>query len=375
MDETHGQELVSWLVLIHACGGRASRLVPAIERAGSAQALVQSGRSALRNVGVPDRIQTAIQHPDHDRIEADLRWSSQPGHALVTWSDDDYPPLLRTIPDPPLALFLRGNPAVLGLPQLAMVGSRNPTPGGRRTAEDFARFLAANGLTITSGLASGIDGASHRGALAANGYTLAVLGTGPDIDYPAQHRELALEIIAADGAVVSEFPPGTPPRPDHFPSRNRIISGLSLGTLVVEAAQRSGSLITARLAGEQGREVFAIPGSIHNALARGCHQLIRQGAKLVETAADIIEELGPVTGVLTEASAAASRPPPTAELDPEYVVLLEALGFDPLSVDELVDRSGLTADKVSSMLLILELRGLVESAPGGKYSRVPEAEE
>jgi DNA processing protein len=248
-----------------------------------------------------------------------------------------------------------------------MVGSRNPSITGRETAHDFARTLAAAGMVITSGLAQGIDTACHQGTLDGGGQTIAVAGTGLDRVYPASNRELAHAIIEAGGALISEFPPGTLPHAGNFPRRNRIISGLSLGTLVVEAALRSGSLITARLAAEQGREVFAIPGSIHNPLARGCHQLIRQGAKLVESAADVLEELAPqlyaALAEMPEESAPAS-----SELDEEYQALLACIGHETTPVDRLVERSGLTAEAVSSMLLILELQGFVESAAGG-YAR------
>ena len=302
--------------------------------------------------------------------EQDLAWMQRAGARLIAISDADFPPLLKQIPDPPLALFLRGDARLLASPQLAMVGSRNPSVEGRRNAEEFAAYLSRCGLTITSGMALGIDAASHRGALKAGGPTLAVWGTGLDRPYPPRNLDLAEE-IAARGLLVSEFPPGTPPLPTHFPRRNRIISGLSVGTLVVEAASRSGSLITARLASEQGREVFAIPGSIHNPMARGCHRLLREGAKLVESAADILEELAPLLKLELPAAeptadTAAAAPPE----DPEYRLLLNSLDFAPTSVDSLVERTGLTPDVVSSMLLMLELQGHVEASPGGRYSRV-----
>lgn len=294
------------------------------------------------------------------------------GACLVTILGSDYPPLLRQIPDPPAALFTLGDVSLLASPQLAMVGSRNPSVEGRRNAEEFATYLAKCGLTITSGMALGIDAASHRGALKAGGRTVAVWGTGLDKTYPPRNRDLAEE-IAAKGLVVSEFPPGTPPLPIHFPRRNRLISGLSVGTLVVEAASRSGSLITARTASEQGREVFAIPGSIHNPMARGCHRLLREGAKLVETAGDILEELAPLLGIQAPIEAAeikADTPAQAAPEDPEYKLLLNSLDYAPTSVDSLVERTGLTPDVVSSMLLMLELQGQVEASPGGRYSRV-----
>jgi DNA processing protein len=295
-------------------------------------------------------------------------WLQQENHHLLMLGDDAYPELLAGISGAPAQLYVAGNPELLHLPALAIVGSRNPTSGGARNAFEFARHLGGTGFCIVSGLAQGIDAAAHRGALAAGAPTIAFLGHGIDRVYPACNRELAHE-IAHHGALVSEFPLGTPPNRALFPQRNRLISGISLGTLVVEAARRSGSLITARLAAEQGREVFAIPGSIHNPLTRGCHQLIRQGAKLVEAADDIVAELAPLVGHLVEAmEAPAARVEAAVDADSEYVKLLDALGHDPVSTDELVERSGLTIDQVSSMLLILELEGKIEKLSGGRYS-------
>jgi DNA processing protein len=279
------------------------------------------------------------------------------------------PALLADLPDAPERLFVRGEPETLRLPCLAIVGSRNPTQGGRDNAYRFARHLARTGFCIVSGLAEGIDAAAHEGALDAGGCTIAVLGHGPEQVYPASNRKLA-ERIAESGAIVTEYPPGTPPRRFHFPARNRIISGLSLGTLVVEAARRSGSLITARLAGDQGREVFAIPGSIHNPLARGCHALIRQGARLVESADDILSELPHLVGALMQNEAQEVRAETPRERDEDYVRLLDAIGFDPQTPDELARKSTLTIDQVSSMLLILELEGEIESLPGGRFSKL-----
>jgi DNA processing protein len=266
-------------------------------------------------------------------------------------------------------LFVRGDVDALSLPQLSIVGSRNSTPGGHETAGRFAGHLAQSGFCITSGLALGIDAAAHRAALTAGGRTIAVFGTGPDIVYPREHAALA-DDIAANGALVSEFAPGCAPRQSQFPRRNRIISGLALGTLVVEAGLRSGALITARNAAEQGREVFAIPGSIHNPVARGCHQLIRSGAKLVETAGDIIEELGGM--IAGFAASIEQNPAPQLSLtervrDSEYERLLGLMGWDPVAIDTLITRSGLTAEEVSSMLLILELEGCVDPLTGGCY--------
>ena len=315
------------------------------------------------------RLGTAL---DDSRIAESLAWLEHDRRHLIHRQHPAWPALLGDLPDPPVALFAEGDPDLLGFPLLAVVGSRHATPAGLENADAFCRHLAAWGLGICSGLASGIDTAAHRGALAAGGATVAVLGCGPDRIYPEENHDL-FRAIASEGVLVTEYAPGTPPRREHFPRRNRLISGLSLGTLVVEAAQRSGSLITARLAGEQGREVFAIPGSIHNPMARGCHRLIRDGAVLVEAADDILRELGPL-------ARAASDPVPNAApntmaqkekvLDPEYARLLDAFGFEPSTVDLLARRTGLTAAEVSSMLLILELQGHVGSAPGGLYTRL-----
>ena len=300
----------------------------------------------------------------------DSDWTKDINHRVITPGSEDFPELLARIADPPTELYVAGDVEALHLPAIAVVGSRNPTEGGRRNAYAFARHLSRAGFCIVSGLALGIDTAAHRGALDGGGKTIAVLGHGIDRIYPPQNEALAKEIVA-DGAVCTEFPPGYPPRRENFPRRNRLISGLALGTLVVEAAKRSGSLISARLAGEQGREIFAIPGSIHNPMARGCHQLIRQGAKLVESADDILSELAPLVRHLLElpddVSPANEAPP---QHDGDYAKLLSIIAFDPLSADEIATRSGLTIDQVSSMLLILELEGLIESQPGGRYSRL-----
>ena len=365
--------LRSWLALLRTPGlGVRGRNVLR-ERVAHPAELFRATPTQLSTLGIEEEAVHHLQAPRWEEVESDLLWLEAPDHHLITYPDPRYPALLRETHDPPPALFLQGDPALLSSPQLAIVGSRNPSPGGRETAWEFARSLATAGITITSGLATGIDGAAHEGALAGGGETVAVTGTGLDRVYPAQQRELAHR-IAEQGALVTEFPPGTPPLAANFPRRNRIISGLSLGTLVVEAALRSGSLITARLAAEQGREVFAIPGSIHNPLARGCHALIRQGAKLIETTGDIMEELAPLLGSLAFPAISGDEAPITdaegsIKLDPEYLRLLEQIGFDPVTVDQLVERSGLTATSVSSMLLLLELEGHVSSAPGGRYYR------
>ncbi|RLA34183.1 MAG: DNA-protecting protein DprA [Gammaproteobacteria bacterium] len=301
--------------------------------------------------------------------EIDQEWLSEPQHHIIAAESDDFPHLLRQIPDPPKQLYVVGNIDALHLPALAIVGSRNPTRGGRQNAYEFAKHLGRSGFCIVSGLAQGIDAAAHEGALDADAMTVAFLGHGIDRIYPAENRELAHR-IAAGGALCSEYPLGSPPRKEHFPRRNRLISGLSLGTLVVEAAKRSGSLISARLAGEQGREIFAIPGSIHNPMSRGCHQLIRQGAKLVESADDIVSELGPMVGHLMQnATTDAPETSSSKHHDPDYEKLLQTLSYDPASADELAEQSGLTIDQVSSMLLILELEKKIEAQAGGRYAR------
>lgn len=362
------ESLRQWLALLRAPGVGPAAFVRLLDEFGDAGTLFGGTAPAA----LPEALRRYLRSPDWAAADRDLAWSREPGNRILRWGTPEYPALLAEISDPPPLLFVHGDATLLQEPQLAVVGSRNPTAGGEETAHAFAAHLAGVGLTITSGLALGIDAAGHRGALAANGTTIAVMGTGLDRVYPARHRDLAHEIAAAGGALVSEFPLGTQPRPENFPRRNRIISGLSLGTLVVEAVLRSGSLTTARHALEQGREVFAIPGSIHNPLARGCHALIRQGAKLVETAEDILEELGPLAASLTRtarATAPDEGPTAPAALSPAHAQLLDLMGFDPVSVDQLTIRSGLTAAEVSSMLLILELGGHVASRAGGRYVR------
>ena len=363
------ENAAAWLRLSLLPGVPAEAALQLAARPEGLASLCDAGAGALMGLGLPEAPARALAGSAPDWLPAALDWLDQPGHQLLTLADADYPPLLKQSRDPPLALFLRGERALIGQPHFAIVGSRNPTPQGTENARAFAEYLAGCGLVICSGLAAGIDAAAHRGALEAGAPTTAVLGCGPDRAYPSVNAALARR-IAAEGLVVSEYLPGTAPLRDNFPRRNRIISGLSLGVLVVEATRRSGSLITARLAGDQGREVFAIPGSIHNPLARGGHQLIRQGAMLVETAHDILAELGPLAGF---AAASASRPatpdiaaPPE---DPDYRRLLDALGHDPAGVDALAGRTGLTAAEVSSMMLILELQGAVESLPGGRFAR------
>ncbi|MFT4257659.1 MAG: DNA-processing protein DprA [Pseudoxanthomonas sp.] len=342
-------------------------------------AVAALARATHRHGGLDDALRAQLAAPPADAWQAALRWLQQPRRHLIGWNSPDYPALLRRIASPPFALFVEGDPALLWHPAVAVVGSRSPTAGGRDNARDFARALAAAGLCVGSGMAAGIDTAAHTAALSVKGgLTLAVLGTGPDVAYPSGNAGLR-ERIAERGTVLSEHPPGTCAKASHFPSRNRILAGLALGTLVVEAAERSGALITARLAAEAGREVFAVPGSIHNPMARGCHRLIRDGAALVENAGELIAALAPLAAELAgelrgrlsaEAASAPIAGPsaPAATPDPDYQNLWQALGHDPSPMDVLVERSGLTASQLSSMLLLMELDGRV-SAEHGRYSR------
>ncbi len=304
------------------------------------------------------------------RVDQDLAWMNRKDCHILTQDDTCYPSLLKETHGAPPVLFVQGNPKLLARPQIAIVGSRNPTPIGCENALKFASHFSSVGFTVTSGLAIGIDGAAHRGGLLGVGNTIAVLGNGLDILYPAVHRPLASEMLEKGGALVSEFPIGTPPAQAHFPRRNRIISGLTAGVLVVEATLNSGSLITAKAALDQGREVFAIPGSIHNPLAKGCHALIRQGAKLVETAEDVSEELSAILKYVIRPKEIVYKKPVFQQgLDATEEALLSQVGYDSTPIDVVVMRSGLTAKVVSIMLLQLELKGLVTSVPGG-YARL-----
>ena len=357
-----------WLAVQRAPGIGPVTCIALYQKLGQLAPLFSKNRSELLACGVPESAVSYLQAPAWDEVEADLRWAEQSGNSIMTWQDPLYPPLLKQAPSAPPVLYVTGDPSVLSTSQLAIVGSRNPTKSGAETAEQFAKFLAEAGLTITSGLAYGVDGASHRGALQGKGRTIAVMGTGLKHIYPARHQSLSEAIAAQGGALVSEFPPDTKPKAENFPRRNRISSGLSMGVLVVEAALQSGSLISARYAMEQGREVFAIPGSIHNPLARGCHALLKQGAKLVETAQDIIEELGALYQAASGNDELAVEQH-VVELDEEYQALLNCINYEPTPVDLMIARSGLTANTVSSMLLILELQGIIAAVPGG-YVRV-----
>ncbi|MDR2926296.1 MAG: DNA-processing protein DprA [Azoarcus sp.] len=380
--------LADWLrfALTPVSPARQRRLLAAFGLPGN---IFAQSHSHLASVAGADVADAVLKEPNPAAMEAALKWAGEEGNHLLTLADEAYPQALLEIADPPVVLYLKGNPALLARPALAMVGSRTPTAQGEANAKAFADSLAKAGLLIVSGLAQGIDAAAHRGALAAeNGGTVAVIGTGIDRIYPASNAALARE-IAAKGAVLSEFPLGTPPARWNFPRRNRLIAGLSLGVLVVEATPESGSLITARLAASAGREVFAIPGSIHSPQARGCHRLIREGAKLVETAEDVFEELrGNLGGNLPKPSGSAprrakSRPraaahapseaePPAApaHLAPEAAHVLEALGNEPRDIDTLSLATGLPVEALHALLLTLELEGLAARQTGGGFLRL-----
>ncbi len=364
-----------WLMLAKTPGVGTKTYSILLEQFGSPEQVFKASADQLAALGLKTKSLNFLKSPDWSLVEADLQWAEQEQAHIVTLQDACYPRLLREISDPPPVLYVYGQLAALSQNPFAMVGSRNPSSSGTETAFAFAKHLSNMGFSIVSGLALGIDAASHEGALAANGATIAVTGTGLDRVYPAKHKDLAHQ-ISKKGALVSEFAPGTAATAGNFPRRNRIISGLSYGVLVVEAALKSGSLITARLALEQGREVFAVPGSIHQPQAKGCNALIREGAKLVETAQHVIEEF---EGIGTEMLEQLSQENCGNELDQqatnsdtldeEYQKVLAEIGFEPTSVDMVINRSGLTADAVCSMLLVLELRGYINTATGGGYCR------
>lgn len=368
-------DLAAWLrlTLIPGLGNRGQRQL--LQTFGLPTEIFKARGSALR-AALGDTLATALAShagaPETDAtIATTLAWAAEPGNHLITLADAAYPRELLTGVDPPVLLYVKGRVELLQQPMLAIVGSRNATRQGELDAEAFASHLSAAGITVVSGLALGIDAAAHRGGLNGIGSTVAVIGTGIDRIYPARNAELARR-IAEQGVVVSEFPLGMGPLAPNFPRRNRIIAGLARGCLVIEAAERSGSLITARLAAEAGREVFAVPGSIHSALARGCHRLIRQGAKLVESAEDILEELAweavvrPQAPQDTEDAEDAETTPLTAE----ELNVINALGDAPCDLETLVSRSGLTPDALLAMLLSMELDGRVASLPGGRYQKL-----
>lgn len=356
-------ELAAWLRLnaVPGLGPRGQRKL--LSALGLPSQIYAAGRAALSKHVGEELARRILEHQPTRDIDTALAWASAPRHHIITLADAAYPAALLQIPDPPILLYASGDIDLLGRPMLAVVGSRNATAQGLSNAEQFSAALSQAGLTIVSGLALGIDAAAHRGALRGQASTVAVLGTGVDTPYPARNASL-YDAIAERGLLLSEFPLGTPAVAQNFPRRNRLISGLARGVLVVEAALSSGSFITARYAGEQGRDLMAIPGSIHSPLSRGCHALIKQGAKLVESAQDVLEELGGWEGA---ALARQASMPGTDEDDP----ILRHLGHDPCTLDILCQRSGLTPDAVSAMLLQHELAGRIACLPGGRYQRVP----
>jgi DNA processing protein len=374
------QKYRPWLMLAKTPGIGTKTYSKLLEHFGSPDAVLTASSSDLAAIGLNTKSLNFLKAPDWSLVDADFAWAEQQSAHILSLDDELYPRLLREIADPPPILYVYGQLSALSLNPFAMVGSRNPSKTGTETAFAFAKHLSLMGFSIVSGLALGIDAASHEGALAAGGATIAVTGTGLDRVYPAKHKDIAHKITET-GALVSEFPPGTAPTPGNFPRRNRIISGLSYGVLVVEATLKSGSLITARLAVEQGREVFAVPGSIHHPQAKGCNALIREGAKLVETAQHILEEFQGIGSVMLDNLSQENygkngqsvenfeNPSDSTELDDEYRKVLEGVGFEPTSVDIVITRCGLTADAVCSMLLVLELRGYINSVTGGGYSR------
>lgn len=363
--------------LLAAAGGPLAPRRALVEQTGDPVAALGDA-AAQEACGLTPAQTAALRRPPATVVERVHAWLEQPGNAVLGWNTPDYPPALRSAPSPPIALFVSGDPALLWRPSIAVVGSRGPSPGGRSLAGEFARAFADAGFVVGSGLAAGIDAAAHTAALEAGGATFGVLGTGPDVVYPASNAALHAR-LARDGALISEHLPGTAPRREHFPSRNRLLAALSLGTVVVEAAERSGALITARLAAEAGREVFAVPGSVRNPLARGCHRLIRDGAALVESAEEVVAALsGAAKREACEARrlldpvAHPGRDPVSAQsaiqVDGHHM-LWEALGFDPTDMDELASRTGLTLLELSPMLLAMELDGRV-AQQHGRYVRI-----
>lgn len=352
------RDLAAWIRLTSVPGVGAETQRRLLKDFGPPENIFAAGYGALQASVGEAAAQGLATHDAAAGIAAAVAWAAEAGNHIVTLADADYPQSLLTSADPPVLLYVKGRVELLNAPAFAIVGARSSTKQGEANATAFAKFLSEAGLTIVSGLALGIDAAAHRGALEGKGSTVAVIGTGIDRIYPAGNADLARR-IAEQGAIVSEFALGTPPLSPNFPRRNRIIAGLGRGCLVVEAAERSGSLITARLAAENGSDVFAIPGSIHSPLSKGCHKLIKQGAKLVDNAADILEEL-------KWGTAAASRPAEPVPDDP----VLAALGQDLCDLDTLCQRTGMAAEALLARLLPLELEGLVAQLPGGRYQRL-----
>ncbi len=366
-------EAVQWLRLSLIPGLGSASICQLLSKFGSPSHVLNAPISQLREMVDADMAIAIQQGAPEDCVNQALSWLKKDQAHLITLADSAYPIQLLEINSPPAVLYALGNIKLLQQPCIAIVGSRHASPQGERNAEAFSESLCQHGLCVVSGMALGIDAAAHRGSLKANGATIAVVGTGLDIVYPSRHRELAHK-IAERGLILSEFPLGTPSKAQNFPRRNRIISGLSLGCLVVEANMDSGSLITARLAGEQGREVFAIPGSIHSPLTKGCHQLIKQGAKLVENVQDILDELSIPNSLGNQAANDPLGSDPNelvnANLDTKYITILENMGHEIIHFETLLVKTGLTSQELSSMLMMLELEGKVAAITGGQYQRL-----
>ena len=371
--------IAAWIALWRVSGVGCVQYKKLLDTFQTPENVLSATTAQLQKASITETQIKRISEQTLASAEPDMQWlQASDQHHLITFKDSRYPQRLKEISASPPLLYVHGNANLLNDPQLAIVGSRNPTQGGQNNTYEFAKHLAATGLCITSGMALGVDGLAHKGALDVDGVTIAVIATGIDRVYPARHRDLAHRIVAK-GAIVTELPVGVSPLSRNFPRRNRLISGMSLGTLVIEAALKSGSLISARYASEQGREVFAMPGSIHNPLARGCHQLIRQGAKLIETADHILEELAPqlehlllnpVADNENEFVGNTSTEGCSALPDADQRLILETMGYDPISIDELVIQTGLTTEVLSSILLLLELNGFIAASGRGRYTRI-----
>ncbi|MES2502422.1 MAG: DNA-processing protein DprA [Pseudomonadota bacterium] len=364
-------DVALWVSLHQTLGLGNTGFCQLLAKFGSPEAIYSAKSHQLREVVDEATAQKILNGVNVEAIRPTLDWLKKDNTHVITLADKAYPQALLEISNPPVVLYAIGHTHWLNQPCIAMVGSRNSTPQGEKNAEDFAESLCNHGLCVVSGMALGIDGAAHRGSFKSNGATIAVVGTGLDIVYPSRHRDLAHKITER-GLIISEFALGTPSKAQNFPRRNRIISGLSLGCLVVEANIDSGSLITARLAIEQGREVFAIPGSIHSPVAKGCHQLIKQGAKLVENTADILDELNygqELKNMLTNVSPLGLMTQ-TGGSAPEPNTVLDCMGFDPIDFETVLTVSGLTTEGLSAMLTVMELEGKITSLSGGKYQRL-----
>ena len=366
--EVHG-----WLAIGRAASCNGHAVLRAMEAFGAVGGLFEAGDRELANLGFRRAAAAGLRRVDWDAVRRDRDTLRQLGASIVPIGTSGYPARLAAIASPPPVLYCRGDPLLLDRAQIAIVGARAATRGGRERARALARDLAACGLVVTSGLAMGVDAAAHRGALDAAAPSVAVLATGPDRIYPRSNTGLARELLES-GALVTERAPGTPPLPENFPRRNRLISGLGLGVLVVEASLRSGSLITARLAADEGREVFAVPGSVDNALSRGCHALLRDGAKLVESVVDVLDEIAHAGGpagppILSKLAVQDDPAGAGGHLDESEQIVVDALGHDPASVDQLVGHTGLTAGRLASILLALEIDGRIEALPGSRYVR------